>query len=299
MKKIIFLLLSSALCWNLPAQTLPTLLIDSDAASLGCASATVATGTGAFAMESNVAGLAFPEGKVAAGISYGMWQPKMADDKVLSAGVMWKITSRIAVGAQYKGLSQPSYTITSGNGVASQVNGTFTPKESVIRIGGAFAFAERFSLGAGANIVSSSLAPDAKANVFGVDIGIRYMSDAFQAGLAVNNLGGKVNYGGSGYSQPGVLKAGAAYSFKGLTAGAEADYLFEGGLMAAAGLEYSYRNILSARAGYHYGNEKKAIPSYASLGLGAKLYGISLDAAYLLGSDILGNTLLFTLGYSF
>ena len=69
--------------------------------------------------------------------------------------------------------------------------------------------------------------------------------------------------------------------------------------MAGLGLEYGIADIAFVRAGYHYGDAAKALPSYASLGLGAQFAGVSLDLAFLTASESLGNTLLFGLGYSF
>ena len=58
--------------------------------------------------------------------------------------------------------------------------------------------------------------------------------------------------------------------------------------------------MLTFRGGYHYGNASKGvIPSYASLGLGVKFFGVSIDAAYLFGSEILKNSFGVSLGYEF
>jgi len=53
------------------------------------------------------------------------------------------------------------------------------------------------------------------------------------------------------------------------------------------------------RGGFHYGDAAKALPTYASLGLGLQYAGVRLDVAFLTASQSLGNTLLFGLGYSF
>lgn len=55
---------------------------------------------------------------------------------------------------------------------------------------------------------------------------------------------------------------------------------------------------VSVRAGYRYGGNSP-VASYASLGAGVKLLGIRLDAAYLIGSGPMKNTLAISLGYSF
>ena len=69
--------------------------------------------------------------------------------------------------------------------------------------------------------------------------------------------------------------------------------------MAGLGLEYTLADIVSLRGGFHYGDAAKALPTYASLGLGLQFAGVSLDVTFLTASQSLGNTLLFGLGYSF
>ncbi len=91
-----------------------------------------------------------------------------------------------------------------------------------------------------------------------------------------------------------------AFDKHALSATAETDILFAGAVMAGAGIEYSFRDLLFVRGGYHYGAPHKAVvPSYGSAGLGVKFFGISLDAAYLFGSEILKNSFCVSLGYEF
>ena len=59
------------------AQTLPSLLVPSDAAGLGTASANVAATPTAYQVENNVAGMSFSPSRFSAGVSYGMWQPML------------------------------------------------------------------------------------------------------------------------------------------------------------------------------------------------------------------------------
>ena len=60
------------------AQTLPSLLVPSDAAGLGTASANVAATPTAYQVENNVAGMSFSPSRFSAGVYYGMWQPRDA-----------------------------------------------------------------------------------------------------------------------------------------------------------------------------------------------------------------------------
>ena len=69
--------------------------------------------------------------------------------------------------------------------------------------------------------------------------------------------------------------------------------------MAGLGVEYTIVDIVSLRGGFHYGDAAKAVPTYASLGLGVHVAGLVFDAAYLLASETVGGSLCITLGYSF
>lgn len=98
---------------------------------------------------------------------------------------------------------------------------------------------------------------------------------------------------------PMMAKVGGSYTNSGFTAAAEVDYLFSGALMAGLGLEYDIQNIVSLRAGYHYGDARKALPSFASLGLGARFAGVKLNLAYMLANRNIGGSFLLGLGYAF
>jgi hypothetical protein len=147
------------------------------------------------------------------------------------------------------------------------------------------------------------LAKEARASVFGADVAVYFKNHGISAGLSVNNIGSKVKYSNTSYSQPLLAKLGAGYDLSlgssALAFAAEADVIFAGGVMAGLGCEYSFKEMIYARAGYHYGNSASVIPSYASAGLGFKIFGAQLNFAYLFGSALLSNSMNVSLGYSF
>lgn len=302
MKKIYTSLLAMVLfAGSVSAQTLPSLLISSDASALGTASTSVGKVSGAYSLEGNVASMSLNEDRLSAGASFGLWQPGYAEDKIIGAGASYRLGDRFALGLQFKTLRQPSYDIVSGSG---SVKDSFTPGETGIALGAAYSITDFLSVGVTGRMVKSTLGEDASASVFGADAALFFRKNALSAGLSVNNLGGKVNYGGDDYDQPMIARIGAAYRIgdpeaSAVTPSVEADVLFKGGFMAGVGVEYSYKSLLFARGGFHYGDKKKAVPTYASLGLGARFMGVSLDVAYLTASDILGNSLCVTFGYRF
>ena len=79
----------------------------------------------------------------------------------------------------------------------------------------------------------------------------------------------------------------------------DADCYFEGAVAAALGAGYTFNDMFSFNAGYRYGG-KSVIPSYASLGVGGRFMGVSLDFAYVLPmTTSMSNTLSLAVGYSF
>lgn len=299
MKKILSIMILAAAVSAASAQTLPSLLVNADPAAMGAAGIS-ALGSGAHALQGYAASSALMEGMAAAGVSYASWQPKAASDKVLDASAAVLLMEKFSVALEYKSFIQPEYEVTGPTGSVSQVTPTFTPKESSIALGLGYRIMPGLSAALTVRSTSSVLAKDAKASAFGIDVSAAYSKDKLQAGLAVCNLGGKVNYGGGDYSQPSLLKAGAAYeAIEGLKAGAEVSYLFAGAFGASLGAEYCIAGMAFARAGYHLGSKDMGIPSYASLGLGAEFAGAALNLAYLLASDTVGGSLLVGLSYAF
>jgi len=294
--KRLFLLTVIAVC--LPAlcsaQTF-NLLIPTDARTAGFAAAGAALDADAFVSASGVSAAALSERSAAFGLGYNMWAPSSSSMGVAGFGGFYRF-GRVAVALDGRYFIEKPYDIISS---VSKVIGTFQPKDIMAGVGVAFQVAEPLSVGVTGRFMSSSIAESAKGSAFCADADVTFKKNGLTAMAGVANLGSKLSYGGSSYALPALAKAGAAYSVAGLTASVEADYLFSGAFMAGLGLEYCIADIAFVRAGYHYGDAAKALPSFASLGLGAQFSGFSLDLAFLTASDTLGNTLLFGLGYSF
>lgn len=299
MRKVLCLVLALCSARALEAQSLPLLLIQSDPAAAGTAGASAQTCVSAFAIDNNAAAMSLSGSKLEAGAVYGTWQPSVANDNILGASAYWH-SGKLGAGIGFKSLKMPSYEIVSNNGVVSQVDGEFSPQDRTISLGGSYAMSETLAIGLVCKISSSSLAKDAAASVFGSDISVQYAKEGVSAGLVLANIGGKVKYKEDEYPQPMIAKAGVSYSLiDGLTASGCAEYLFEGAFGASVGAEYCYAGMAFARAGYHIGSKELGIPSYASLGAGGKIAGVSLNVAYLLASETIGGSFLAGLSYSF
>ena len=295
MRKILFsiaLLLGAVAA---QAQSLPFLLTPTDARTAAMAGASAALPGGSFAPDNSMAAAALDSRTAAFAAGYNLWAPKTAKMGIASLGG-WYRTGRLAIGLDGRYCIEQPYDIVSGVG---KTVGSYTPKEFSAALGFAYRIADPFSIGLTARFISSNLADKAAGTAVGADITALYSAAGFSAALGVSNLGTAIRYGNATYAQPAYARLGAAYTVSGFTASAEVDYLFSGALMAGLGLEYTLADIVSLRGGFHYGDAAKALPTYASLGLGLQYAGFRLDVAFLTASQSLGNTLLFGLGYSF
>lgn len=300
-KKLMTVVLLMAATTLMNAQVLPSLLINQDPATMAIGSAGVATEAGAFALENNTAAMSFAENKLYVQASSAMWQPNISDNMIYGVGLMSRF-NKLGLGLDLKLLQMPAYSGVTGGGSDIR-DSKFVPDELNVALGASYAILDCLSAGVTLRFINSSLAPEVSGNAFGADIGLYFKKNSLSAGLSVNNLGTKINYSEKGYSQPALVKAGAAYDLgfgsSDLAFSAQIDYLFAGGLMAGAGCEYSFNDMVFARAGYHYGNGAKVIPSYASAGIGLNLWGVNLDFTYLFGSKTLTNSMALSLGYTF
>lgn len=233
-----------------------------------------------------------------ASVHYMSWAPKSVGTSVVGANAAYAI-GNIALGLVFDSYSEKPYDITNPNGI---ITGQFKPSESFFGVSLAYDVADMISVGAGVKSVSLKYSNEAKGSAMAADIFAIYHRDGLKASVAARNFGAKVDFGVEGsepQSLPSLVSAGAEYTLPfGLSAAAEFDYLLSGGVMAGLGVEYDAK-IASVRAGYHYGDSRKAIPSYASLGVGVDVFGAKLDLTYLTGSASLGGTLLVGLGYWF
>ena len=283
MKKAFTILVGIVAAVAASAQTIPTLLIPTDAESLALAGATVALEPAA-------------KGDIEA--TYGMWAPKTAANNIVGLDAYFHVSDKFALmvdGSYF--MDKPYNTMTAQGGLGN----TFTPHEMLFGLGGAFKATENVSVAIKAKMFMSTIASDYSGNAFGADVAVKYGTDAFSVALAACNLGSSLTYGSSKTSvpMPMMAKLGGMYTNSGFTVNGEVDYMFCGALMAGLGAEYMIQDLVALRAGYHYGDKEKALASYFALGMGVRVYGVKLDLTYLLASKTLGNTLMFGLGYAF
>ena len=304
------LLLSSASY----AQSVAFLNIPNDAKSMAMGGASVAMGATAFAVGNNAAAMSLGENKSRIGVNYLQWQPDGTSNGLISGAAYYKF-DRLAVGIGANSFSyQEEYDIYSGNGASFS---SFKPSEISVNVGVSYRVISNLSIGVNAKYISSKLASSEFVDDYkngssaAFDISVMYKLGRLNVAAMATNLGSKISYGTSSsfgsYDLPAAVKCGASYSMgvgsnSLLTGTLEAGYLlYASGIAAGLGAEYAFKDMIFVRAGYHVGDENVTIPSYASFGVGAKLFGFTLDAAYLLAGSgsPLKNTLSIGLGVGF
>lgn len=259
----------------------------------------------AYAQFGNIAAIPFSSDNFAAGVTYNSWQPTAAGINAGVAGAAYRL-GRFGISFGASAAINQSYEGVSETGVSL---GKFTPIDWQVGAGVSYLITDSFSAGIGLNYASSVTSAYYKdLNTFYADIQLMYVIRQFRISLSGNNLGLPVSSAsGTKFNLP--MNAALAVSYgnvwgrHGLEAGVEGKAYFGGpsAMGCTVGAEYEYDSLIAVRAGYHYGSEKNGLPSFASVGLGAHVFGVNLDVAYLIaaGNSPLRNTFSVGVGYSF
>lgn len=250
----------------------------------------------------NISARTFEAPVIDGNLSYASYAPKSATaSKGIVSSLYGKIADKVGIGASFISDQGNEYTVYDETG---QSSGTFKPDDMLITGGVSFKFVPFLSIGAGVRYANSKLTSANTISSVGADAFLTWGGDNFVLTAGATNIAGKVKSSdGLEYKVPTAATLAGYYRFAlaekhGLTASAQADYYFVGGVRAAAGAAYDFSDIVFVRVGYNYGG-KTFIPSYASVGLGIKFIGINVDAAMLFGSGDINNTLQIGVGYSF
>ena len=194
------------------------------------------------------------------------------------------------------------YALTDETG---NTTGTFKPNDMILNGGVGVRIIDNLAAGVNVRYASQKLSEDNSYSTAAADIFMTYRLPDINVTAGVSSLGSSVkSESGDSFSLPTSATVGADWSEAfsenhGVRLAADFDYFFSGNVTAAAGAEYSFRNMLFARAGYHFGTKDAVLPSFATVGIGIKFFGMSLDIAYLTANNVLGNTLTFGLGCRF
>ena len=248
---------------------------------------------------SNAAVMPFYKGKFDVQLAYQNWAPKSTKSMNLAGGVAYR-AGKFGVSLGFARFGGAKYKVVDDLGV---VRGEFAPSDMNINLGLAYGIGEHFSVGLNAKYLTSALTDKDSYSAFAGNVFFmgRYSDITFAVGAS--NIGTPVKNRTESFALP--MSATAAVSYgkvfaekHGIEASADFNYFFSGGLTAALGARYAYNDLVFVSAGYHLGTQKAPLPSFASVGLGVKYFGVRLEASYMLGGT-LGNTITAGLGYSF
>ena len=257
----------------------------------------------AYAHFGNVADAVYGEKKMAAGVSYSLWQPDVTHANIFSVSASYKLNDKMAVTV---GASTSLYRKDGKYDELGIRTAEMQPVDVLAGAGFAYKIIDGLSAGAALNyVMSKNIA--GTANAFAADVQVAFRRNGLDLSVAACNLGMQVkDEGGAGYQLPMNARLNAGYGFgfgKSRLYGALQGRYYFGGPSAVAGgvaLEYEWNGMLSVRAGMSEGQKKNGVPSYAAAGVSLKLGGICIDLAYsAMASGPMKNTLACGIGYSF
>lgn len=285
MRKLTTIFAAALISVAASAQILPSIYVTSSPVQAGLAETGIAADADAFAAGGNASAIGFSEAKLSAAAQYSILQPSMMKETAMGLGAFYKITDKIGVAVIGEKVGYPTYEVVNEDGLKKAAKGEYTPSEMMFGAGLSFKVIDCLSVGASVRSASAALSTDYTAKVLAFDVSATYNTDAFDAALQIGNI---------------AAKAGAKLDIiEGLSAFAAAEVLMQyDGFGAGAAVQYTLMDMIDIRAGYHYGSGY-CTPSHASLGFGFHMFGVNLNAAYLLASETIGGTLCFGLGYSF
>lgn len=285
MKKLYIILAAGLMSLSAAAQTseaLPFIQLDYSPVSLSMGSSLIPSS----------AVLPLSDSRLAGGVLYESYMPELSATRYIGAGVAGTLGKL--------GLSL-AFTRGTGEMIADE---KFIPSELMLNAGVSYAVMDFLAIGANVKYGKEQLLAAYANSAVAFDLFAAGKTAGFEFAAGVSALGGKVHSESTGdFSLPAAVTLGAGYTAEfgdvhAIAARARADRYFSGPIAAGFGIEYGYSGLAFARAGYHYGGDS-IIPSFASAGLGLHVGDFTVDAAYLLASDILGGSFSVCVGVRF
>lgn len=286
-------------------EAMPFTRVPHDPVSLGMGGAGAAlTSSMAYSTFRNTAILPYSDQTLDVAASYQMWEPDGSTTHNITVGAGWNINKKIGVALGLTYGAGDKYDIYSTSGAN---NGTFTPNDIQVNAGFGWKFVDFLSLGGTVKYLHQSLAEDYTYDAVAADIFLMTKLADFTVTAGISSIGGQVEAeSGTKYDLPASITVAGGYNHvfggkHGFDAAVDLDYYYNcSELTAAVGAQYTFKDMVSLRGGYHYGGDS-AVPSYGSVGIGGKIIGIRLDAAYVIatGDSVLKNSFCIGLGYSF
>ena len=309
MKKILAILIVASVSVTAFAQGTAMDFIRSDrnpvtlgTAGAGYASLSVGTAFSAFANPSLVP---LSERTLDGAAAFGLVPSGDGKGLLYGAGASVRLGA-FGICAAFSSGNYPEVPLYSEGGGAA---GRFAPKDMMAGLGLSFSIGENLAFGALARYATNPLDAKNTLKSFSADIMATYRLNALGICAGVAGLGPKVaSVSNRSYNLPASAKLAAAYKLGlgdfAVDLMADGDYYFSGNVSAAAGVQASFKDMAFLRTGYRFSSAKDSfvtapVPSFFSLGAGVKLFGVSLDAAYVLSSSAASGSFMLSAGYAF
>jgi hypothetical protein len=213
------------------SPAVPFLMISPDSRGAAMGDAGVASSPDANSMYWNAAKLAFIDKSIGSTVSYTPWLRDLVDDMgLIHAALFKKVAKNSALGLSMTYFNQGQIEFTTATG---QPNGTFQSREFNLAGGYSTKLGRDFSMGLvmkyiHSNLIGSQVVNNSSskpANTVAGDVSLYYVKErpsakskdkgvVYSAGLVIQNIGGKVNYGRDAYYLPTNLKLGGGLNYK-------------------------------------------------------------------------------------
>ncbi|MCK9436650.1 MAG: PorV/PorQ family protein [Synergistaceae bacterium] len=304
MKKRYFstLILSTFIVAVSYSQSVSFLNTPSDARSMAMGNAGFILSSPFSVQHNSASVMAEDEVSTGLGASLLLWQPQETKATLFNLAGYHRI-NKFALLAGFRTNRMGEFTGTDANG---SVLGSFSPSEYALEVGIAYSLTSNIAVGVSLRHLSSRMSEEAKSSALASDISMIYHHEKLRLGLGVSNLGTEIDYGIASYKLPARFKSGIAYQFSlgadhSLLTAADLFYQFTpnySGIASGIGAEYRFKEKIAVRTGYHFESTNVG-SSYATIGLGTKFSGLSLDLAYLVaqGDNPKRQTLLLSLKF--
>ena len=243
--------------------------------------AAVATADDAYALYWNPGNLTRVGGLSA---SY-MYNSYVSSIKHHFAGMAMPLGPSNAVAASFQALSFGSIQHRDNSGTDM---GEFSPNDAAADLGYAHNFGKGFSAGLSGRYVRSKIVDS--ADTFAAGLGLGWMRGRFTTGLALQNLGGRLQLGDRAKDLPALLQAGASYRVgQSWVWALDGTFPKEGNNSLSLGSEYGLFDTVSTiliRAGYHTRLRNEPFLGGITAGVGLRISAVMLDYAWVPMGDL-------------
>ncbi len=229
----------------------------------------------------NPAGLYMLEGKEIACSGYR----GIADDTFGMLGYGHPLSSKCSLGVGLLNYDAGDMDIVQTTGETKNVK---AQNDWLVNVSCAYEIISGLSAGTGLKIINSTLAENSTATCFAIDVGVLYMLDIVRnlnVGLAVQNVGDKLEFEDEGDSLPLTVRFGMTYdvvanrrrkSEHNLLLACDLNKVVDTDVRLDMGMEYWYKKSVAWRMGYKFGYDLDGL----TLGFGGRYSGFQLDYSF-------------------